>query len=236
MKKTLFSIFMMLLANLSVFANGITSADLPSVSYLVYINDAMVTAGSQVTLSINMKNASYVTLWQTDIFLPEGISPATDASGNVVAKLSTVRTTTAKHTLETNILSNGAVRLFSASQTLKNFSGFEGEVATITLNIDKDLQPGTYAITFKNTLIAEKDQTNYKPEPYQACITVTSPAAMKGDVNNDGSISTLDLVSLISYLNGSTLPDFNESAADLDSNGIINRDDVTLLVDMLLEK
>ncbi len=55
-----------------------------------------------------------------------------------------------------------------------------------------------------------------------------------GDVDNNGIINIEDVTTLIDYLLGTTLGEFNELAADVDGDGKINIEDVTTLIDILL--
>ncbi len=56
-----------------------------------------------------------------------------------------------------------------------------------------------------------------------------------GDVNNDGFINVLDIVWLISHLNGSTPIGFNFDNADVNNDGLINVADLTYLINIILE-
>ncbi|MBR6419354.1 MAG: hypothetical protein IKS42_03385 [Oscillospiraceae bacterium] len=65
--------------------------------------------------------------------------------------------------------------------------------------------------------------------------TVTEPAAVRGDVNLDGSADLADAVALIQYLlKENDLTDAQAAKADLDESGRINAADLTLLKRMLL--
>lgn len=56
-----------------------------------------------------------------------------------------------------------------------------------------------------------------------------------GDVNNDGIVNVLDVVWLISHLNGSTPVNFNYDNADVNNDGFISIADLTYLINMILE-
>ena len=59
-------------------------------------------------------------------------------------------------------------------------------------------------------------------------------AALRGDVNGDGSVSISDVTALIDYLLTGNASGINMSGADTDQNSSINISDVTVLIDYLL--
>ena len=66
-------------------------------------------------------------------------------------------------------------------------------------------------------------------------ITVTVPAGIKGDVDDNGVVTIADVTLLIDYLLGSS-EEINEYNADVDGDQRISIADVTSLIDMLLKK
>lgn len=65
-------------------------------------------------------------------------------------------------------------------------------------------------------------------------IITPEPAALVGDVNDDGVVNIDDVTSLIDYLLGQQSPPFNFQNADVDPDGSITIDDLTTLIDLLL--
>ena len=56
-----------------------------------------------------------------------------------------------------------------------------------------------------------------------------------GDVNADGNIDVLDLVTVVSYILGiEDLPGSSYYAADMNSDGIINIQDIILILNLIL--
>ena len=64
--------------------------------------------------------------------------------------------------------------------------------------------------------------------------TVIAKPVLVGDVNMDGSVNIADVTTLIDYLLGSTISEFDAVAADVNNDGVINIADVTALIDRLL--
>lgn len=218
-KKFIFSL-VVLLANACAFASNYSYNDISSLDYAVYIEDCKTSAAKQITLSINMNNATRVTLWQTDLELPKGITVAKNSKGYYDIKKSS--RTTSSHTITSSLLSTGAIRILCSSTQNKNFSGFEGEVATITLDIADDVEPGTYIIAFKNTLIVEGSTESHKVILYQTMIEIADAVSLLGDVNGDGMITIADIVLAVNYCRESKYI----ASADWDGDGIITSADI----------
>ena len=114
---------------------------------------------------------SNITGIQMDVYMPEGLSILSDEVGYFIELGS--RTTSRKHTLESALQKDGAVRIISASSKLYPFSGNEGDILVMTVVADKNFKSGT--IELKNCVAtgADTDGSNivqYKPADYSATV------------------------------------------------------------------
>lgn len=150
-----------------------SKAEAAEADYAIYTSDLEDDADNQATLCLNMKNQQPVTLWQADLVLPEGVSIATDNFDDPMVYITGGRTTEARHAIATNTLPDGSIRILCSSSSNKTFTGNDGEVATITLNIDKDMLTGEYPVALKNILIVEADETRHTCEPVEYTLNVT---------------------------------------------------------------
>lgn len=227
----------MMLASTSVFADIDSSADIENLDYALYISDTDVTQGSQVTLSICMKNATQIALWQTDIKFPEGITIESDDKGVCDVKLSTTRTNTSRHSITSEMQRDGSCRIMAIpSASNKVYAIGNGEVATITINIDKEMVPGDYTVRLYNNLLVEKNATGHKTNPIEITLTVKESATLLGDVNRDGTVSIADISVLIKYLKGENPENFDSLAADANKSGSIDIDDLSAILDAIIGK
>lgn len=218
-KKFIFSL-VVLLASACAFASNYSYNDISTLDYAVYIDNCKTSAAKQITLSINMKNATRVTLWQTDLVLPKGITVEKNSRGNYDIKKSS--RATSSHTITSSLLSTGAIRILCSSAQNKNFSGLEGEVATITLDIADDVEPGTYIIAFKNTLLVEGSTESHKIMLYQTMIEIADAESFPGDVNGDGKVTIADVVLAVNCCREGKYI----ASADWDGDGIITSADI----------
>ena len=135
-----------------------TMADTDPSTYTntIYASKATGKAGQQTTLSLNMLNDIEATGFQFDIYLPEGASFAIDEEGFPMAELSLDRTTTRRTDyFNSEIQTDGALRVLCNSTKGYAFSGNDGEVATVALNLASTLADGDYPIVIKNIVVTD---------------------------------------------------------------------------------
>ena len=95
-----------------------------------------------------------------------------------------------------------------------------------------DLAAGTHTLTWDYI----KD---YTADPYGDFfaidnVAIASAAALRGDVNGDGSVSITDMTALIDYLLSGDASGINLDAADCNADSNVTITDVTALIDYLL--
>lgn len=88
-----------------------------------------------------------------------------------------------------------------------------------------------YTLSFSK-VYAEKQAKFSSPALAEATSSPTTH--FRGDVNLDGKVSVSDIVSLVAHLNGKNTLVYNKQTADADGNGIVNQEDVTLLLQWIL--
>ena len=139
----------------------------------LYIEGATIEAGQQVTVSVNLSNTSAISAYQFDLVLPDGITLSQDEDGYYEVNLSTVRTTARKHsTLEAVLRPDGSIRIVCGSPSNAVFSGNDGEVATLTLNIAENIQAGSYSISLRNIILSTADSKVFYPSDEETLLTV----------------------------------------------------------------
>lgn len=199
----------------------------------VFAEDGKGTAGKDITMSLSMNNKVKVTGFQCDVYLPEGVTFAKDEDGFERISLSTKRTTSKEMDyFSYRVQESGAMRILCSSTTSKTFSGNEGEVATMTLHIDKDVTPGLYPVVLKNIVLSDSLAQTYRNSEMKAVLTVVDYEF--GDANNDKEINVGDYTAIASYIQGVKADDFVEDAADVNRDGIIDVGDLTGVANIIL--
>ena len=166
MKKFFIPLVMMCLGLVYVKAEP---TDVSSIDNVVYLNPVTASAGTQYVLSVQMKNVTAIAAYEFYLSLPEGITFAEDEDNILLAALSEARTTSKKTTFfESTVTEDGLLHVLCSTTkedpttgNLYTFSGTDGEVCTIPVNIPADMEPGSYPVVLTEILVTEPDTKNY---------------------------------------------------------------------------
>lgn len=207
--------------------------DISKLANVIYLENCECVVGQQATLSLKMKNSVAITGFQCDLYLPEGISVAKDEDDFNLINLSTVRTTPQKtNFFDSAMQSDGSVRIMCSSTKNYTFSGNDGEVATIVLDIDGEMNEGDYPILLRNIVLSDATSKTYEVDYVKSTISVLKYTL--GDANNDGKINVGDFTAIAGYIMGTPPSGFIEKAADVNSDGKINVGDLTAVATLIL--
>ena len=216
----------------SVFKNIIEKDDAFFVDNAVYINDTLARQGRKMTLSLKMKNTAAIRGFQFDLYLPEGVTVAKSSKGKILGALSEGRLPDEdEHSLTFSEQADGAIRFLCSSQYDETFTGNNGEIATLQLNVAEDVAEGDYEIQLKNMTLTESDiEKHYDTALLRSKLTIKSYVV--GDVTGEGNVNAADVTALANYIVGNgTLA--NEAAADVNDDTKIDIQDVTALIEII---
>ena len=207
--------------------------DISQLDNTIYVEPVSGTPGSDVTISVKMKNSVEAEGFQFDLELPQGVSVVKDADGYAEAYLSTERTTARKtNTFDTAFLENGSLRVIAGSTNGSTISGDDGEVASIKLKIDKSVTAGSYPIVLRNIAISDANAVSHDVAYVKSTLTIDG--GLMGDANHDGVVNVFDVTAMVNYILGSSTGTFMFEAADVNADGIVNVFDVTKVVNIIL--
>ena len=208
--------------------------DISAHSDILYFDKTAGFAGSQVVLSLKMRNRLKAVSYQCDLYLPDGVEVAKNDDGSYKIELSTERTTVENNNVfESALQPDGCIRILSASTKDRAYNGNDGEVATIVLQLSDILEEGDLPIILRNVEIADANSANNVIDFVKSTLTVS--AYTVGDVNNDGRISITDFTAIVKYLMGNAPAGFIEMAADISGDGKISVTDLTSLVPLIMQ-
>ena len=118
----------------------------------LYFDNLSISANFVNPISLNLRNSMPVTGFQFELELPEGVTLSED----IAPYLSTQRTTTQQHGIfDVRRLSNGRYLFVCSSMSNSTFSGCDGEVAVIPLQIAESVQDGDYVCILHNIAITD---------------------------------------------------------------------------------
>ena len=192
-----------------------------------------VSAGSEETLSIKMKNTDGIQTLQFDLYLPDGVEVLTDEDDFELIELSTERTTARKmDQFSVQRMSNGAYRVLINSSRGYTFDGTDGEIATVQVGISETMTPGNYPVVFRDIVLVNTSSVGYETD-YVKC-SLNIPDYKPGDVNNDTKVNAIDLNAITNYiLERRDFPfTFNKKAANINGDKETNGDEKINAIDL----
>lgn len=199
--------------------------------YRLWIEDFEINPGETKEVSLNMDNITAVTGFQTDIYLPEGLSIKLDEDDFYYIDLTT--RATRGHTIDGSAMPDGAVRVIAYTTDLNPFKLNTGAVATITLVASADFT-GAHTIEVRNTELAAADGKQFYPAD-ETCNVNKKPDTKPGDVNGDGVVDMGDMNIAINVILGKAqLADF--PGADVNGDGVVDMSDLNLMINSILGK
>lgn len=135
--------------------------DVSVIDNVVYLEEETAKAGTQHTLSVKMKNTDMITGYEFYLELPEGLSFTKDEDGFYLTALSTARTTAKKtNYFDCTVDEKGLLHVLCSTTAaspstgnLYTFSGNDGEVCTVAIDVPEDFTPGTYPLYLKDVVL-----------------------------------------------------------------------------------
>jgi len=175
MRKIIISLFLAAMA--CTYANA-GNTDVSSIDNVVYITPFTVSSGTQTSLSIRMKNTALIRSFQFDLYLPDGVSVVKSSKGRIQGSLSQSRLPDEdQHLLTFSEQPDGAIRFLCGSEYDESFTGSDGEIATLQIDVSADMSAGDYPVYIKNITLSETDIKNhYDTELVESTITIGTPA------------------------------------------------------------
>lgn len=139
--------------------------------YLLSITPVSTTAGSEISISVNMENKNDINGFQFDIVLPEGITIPKTAKGKYIINLGERGD---DHTFSSSLRADGSVRVICTSLSNAVFEGNSGEICVIPLVLDNSLINGNYAVQLKNIALSDTESTNIEASDIEGVISVVN--------------------------------------------------------------
>ena len=202
-----------------------TPEETPASDNALVINNIESNSGKQIVLPIDMNNTANIKACQLDLYLPEGVTVAMDEDEEYLIDFGG-RTTAKKHSVACNEQADGALRIVCTSLKGSAFTGNEGTILNVTLNVAATMTDGDYDIEIKN--IELSSGTAYNPADVKATLTVKT--FTPGDTDGNGKVTVNDAVLAINHILGVENESFIAPAADLDGNGVITVNDVVIMI------
>lgn len=176
---------------ISMMALAISSALADDNNYL-YIDDMTVAAGAkEAEISVKMKNVAEIQTIGVYVTLPEGVTVVED-DGDLLIELSTARTRASRHSISSNLV-DGTYRVGILGVAGKAFSGNDGEVFTLTVDVPETMAAGDYEIELSNINLTDLTDVAYDTPSLKYKMTVTNTTAIHNMTINEDEASVYNI-------------------------------------------
>lgn len=207
--------------------------DISKIDNVIYVEETEVRTGTQATISLKMKNTASIRGFQFDLYLPEGVTAVKSAKGKIQGSLCDGRLPDEdEHTLTLSEQSDGSIRFLCSSQYEETFTGTDGEIATLQVNVADDMEDGDYAIQLKNVKLTENDISKFYLTDLVTQKLIVSTYIV-GDISGDGKVDVSDYTGIANYIHGNTPTGFNAKAADVNTDNTIDVLDYTGIANII---
>ena len=208
-----------------VLSNGVQDCNVLSIPA-----EMTVEKGNSCLLPVGMTNKDAITAIQFDLCLIDGIELAADEEGFMIDLLD--NRAAASHALYARTITPNVVRVVITSAQSEPFTGNEGDLLRLHLNVGNNMDDGDYNIMLTNVILADGDAVTYYAPDMATIMKVTSYA--KGDANGDKTVNVGDYVTVANYILNMNPNPFIFSAADVDENGTIDVGDLVGVANIVL--
>ena len=216
-------------SNLSASCAVTVTGNISDYDNYLSMDDVEAFHGDTIVIPVKMTNEASIISFQTDIFLPEGLELMQE-DGEYIIDPSERMTRT--HSIMSNAVASGAIRVLCYSSNYKPFTGNSGDdLFYITVKV-ADNAEGIYTIQMKNTLLTNTDFVDLAAPDVAANVNVK--AYLLGDANNSGTVSITDVVVTAQYVLELNPQPFVFEAADANADGNITVADVSRIAWMVL--
>ena len=222
----------------SSFGQITDQTDISQIDNVIYIEPFEARPGrAEREVSIKMKNSAAIRGFQFDLVLPEGVTPVMD-DDEVDCRLNDDRSPKKAggqyyHTLNVSQQADGSYRFLSGSTQDKTFSGNDGEIIVLKVNVDENLAERDYPIILKNIKLTESNTSNY----YETNLLLTKMMVLNyiiGDVSGDGVVDVSDYISVANHILGNTPNGFNALYGDVNEDNVIDISDYIGIANIIL--
>lgn len=203
---------------------------LPNTTNTLVIDNMRGFKGREQVIAVKMNNEKAFTAFQFDLYLPAGVEVVKDEYGDYAVELSSRKSNT--HTVAALKQPDGSIRVASYSSRNSLFSGNEGDLVYITVRVTDSATDGDNEIVMRNIRLSDANAVESITNLYTATINISG--MIMGDNNDDGIVTTADVVNVVNYIMGFDVDTFVFSAADINSDGTITINDAVLTSNILL--
>ena len=187
------------------------------------VSDVFV--GEELAIALSVSNYDVITGLQFDLTYPQGYEPYDDNH--------TLEPRAGEMTVTARKIGDRTFRYFCYYLSGGGIGTGEGKVMTLMLKPTSDTaDEDSYTLSMKNIKMSTAELTDkYAGSDFET----TFKAVMKGDAHYDKVINDMDVEEIANAIMGHASEYYNEKAADVNGDGVVNVADLTAVVNIILE-
>lgn len=193
----------------------------------IYLEPADLEPGKTATLGIVLENYQDYYGFQAEVKLPSGLQFVKGSDGDADITLSG-RADGGEYRVNSNVLADGTLIMGAFSANHSAFASNDGVLINLNVTVSDDFNGGTVEIS--KVMFIDNQDKDVEFDSTSASYGVASTYGI-GDVNGDGEVDIADVVTLVDFISGITIPSFIEAVADVNGDDEIDIADVVTLVD-----
>ena len=210
---------------------GLTDTDIINHDNAIYVEHTEGRVGGTKDISVKLKNSYPVRGFQFTLELPEGASiNSWSLSTNRLPSGATLSDKIATQKIEGNKITVAC----SLNYGDATFTGYDGEIATVNVTFDDDMEVGTYPIYL--TACDVTTASGADEDLSDVTATLVLEDYVVGDANGDGKVRIGDATTILNYIVGTTSDNFKEKAADANGDGKIRIGDATTILNIIVNQ
>ena len=159
------------------------NTDISTLDNVIYIAPFSAEAGTRIAISIRMRNSAAIRGFQFDLYLPKGMTVVKSSKGRIQGSLTESRLPEEdEHDLTFSEQQDGAIRFLCSSQYDETFTGSDGEIATLQVEVSPDMADGEYPIQLKDMKLTETDISKfYEHALIESTVTISTATGIKSN-------------------------------------------------------
>ena len=210
---------------------GEPDTDISALDNVIYVEQTNGCIGGTMDISVKLKNSYAVRGFQFNLELPEGTTiNSWRLSSN---RLPTGATANDKMSSQ-NSIGNKINLACTLNYGAATFTGNDGEIATINVTFDEDMEVGSYPIYL--TACDISNASNQDEDLNDIKATLILDDYLVGDTNSDGKVRIGDVSSILNYLVNIVSDNFNLKAADANGDGKIRIGDASTVLNIIVNQ
>ena len=210
---------------------GEPDTDISALDNVIYVEQTNGCIGGTMDISVKLKNSYAVRGFQFNLELPEGTTINGWRLGS--NRLPTSATANDKMSSQ-NIIGNKINLACTLNYGTATFTGNDGEIATINVTFDEDMEVGSYPIYLTACDISNASNQDEDLNDIKATLILDDYLVV--DTNGDGKVRIGDVSSILNYLVNIVSDNFNLKAADANGDGKIRIGDASTVLNIIVNQ